>query len=196
MDFKHFWPLIICVCVCVCVGFFSHLQLFVTPWAICSLPGSSVHGILQARILEWVALPSFRGSSQPRDQTRVSCFAGRFLTTWATRVALQAPPYLGLSLQVLLFLWYIFRNGIVVKIFLHFLLLFLLFYFSLPSDLPDWRAFLLCQSSGPSLVLKHNSWNFLGFPGFTLIRKPVFMFLPGAWKWFPVCWLLFLMSFL
>ena len=33
----------------------------------CSLPGSSVHGILQARILKWIALPSFRGSSQPRD---------------------------------------------------------------------------------------------------------------------------------
>ena len=37
----------------------------------CSLPGSSVHGILQARVLEWVALPSSRGSSQPRDQTQV-----------------------------------------------------------------------------------------------------------------------------
>ena len=42
----------------------------------CSLPGSSVHGILQARILEWVAMPSYRGSSQPRDQTHVS-YAGR-----------------------------------------------------------------------------------------------------------------------
>ena len=38
----------------------------------CSLPGSSVHGILQARILEWVAMPAFRGSARPRDQTRVS----------------------------------------------------------------------------------------------------------------------------
>ena len=44
----------------------------------CSLPGSSVHGILQARILEWVAISFSRGSSQPRDQTRVSCIAGRF----------------------------------------------------------------------------------------------------------------------
>ena len=39
----------------------------------CSLPGSSVHGIFQARILEWVAIPFSRGSSQPRDQTYVSC---------------------------------------------------------------------------------------------------------------------------
>ena len=38
----------------------------------CNLPGSSVHGILQVRILEWVAMPSSRGSSQPRDQTQVS----------------------------------------------------------------------------------------------------------------------------
>ena len=46
-----------------------------------SLLGSSVHGLLQARILEWVVIPFSRGSSQPRDQTRVSCIAGRFFTT-------------------------------------------------------------------------------------------------------------------
>ena len=46
----------------------------------CSPPGSSLHGILQARILEWVAIPLSRGSSPPRDQTQVSCTAGRFLT--------------------------------------------------------------------------------------------------------------------
>ena len=45
-----------------------------------SLLGSSVHGILQARILEWVAIPFSRGSSQPRDRTQVSCIAGRLLT--------------------------------------------------------------------------------------------------------------------
>ena len=41
-----------------------------------SPPGSSIHGVLQARILEWVATSSSRGSSQPRDQTQVSCIAG------------------------------------------------------------------------------------------------------------------------
>ena len=45
-----------------------------------SPPGSSVRGILQARILEWVAMPSSRGSSRPRDGTQVSCIAGRFFT--------------------------------------------------------------------------------------------------------------------
>ena len=48
-------------------------------------PDSSVHGILQARILEWVAIPFSRGSSQPRDRTQVSHIAGRFFTIWATR---------------------------------------------------------------------------------------------------------------
>ena len=50
----------------------------------CSLPGSSVHGVLQARILEWVAISFSRGSSQSRDQTQVSCIAGRHFTLWTT----------------------------------------------------------------------------------------------------------------
>ena len=50
-----------------------------------SPPGSSVHGILQARILEWVAILFSSGSSWPRDWTQVSCTAGRFLTIWATK---------------------------------------------------------------------------------------------------------------
>ena len=54
--------------------------LFATPW-------TAVHGIVQARILEWVAFPFSRGSFQPRDRTQVSCIAGGFFTSWATRVA-------------------------------------------------------------------------------------------------------------
>ena len=53
----------------------------------CSLPGSSIHGILQARILEWVAIPLSRGSFWLGDWTSVSCIAGRFFTIWATREA-------------------------------------------------------------------------------------------------------------
>ena len=53
----------------------------------CSPPGSSVHGILQARVLEWVAIPFSRGSSWPRNRTWVSYIAGRFFTVWATREA-------------------------------------------------------------------------------------------------------------
>ena len=82
---------------------FSCVQLYVNPWTIAhqapvsmgilvttmgsSLPGSSVHGISQARILELVAMPSSRGSSQPRDQTQVSHIAGGFFTVWTTREA-------------------------------------------------------------------------------------------------------------
>ena len=85
----------------------------------CSPPGSSVHGISQARILEWAAIPFSRRSSWPRDWTQVSRIAGRFFTVWATReahsvqfssvqplshvrlfatpwtIALQAPPSIG-----------------------------------------------------------------------------------------------------
>ena len=55
----------------------------------CSLPGSSVHGIFQARTLEWVAISFFRGSSRPRDWTWVSRIVGRRFTIWATREALN-----------------------------------------------------------------------------------------------------------
>ena len=54
----------------------------------CSPLGSSVHGIPKARILEWVVICFSRGSSWPRDQTRLSCIAGRVLINWATRKAL------------------------------------------------------------------------------------------------------------
>ena len=53
----------------------------------CSPPGSSVHGIFQARIPEWVAISFCRGSFWPRGQTWVSCTAGRFFTNWVTREA-------------------------------------------------------------------------------------------------------------
>ena len=52
-----------------------------------TLCNSTVHGVLQARILEWVAFSFSRGSSQPRDQTQVSQIVGRFFTSWATKEA-------------------------------------------------------------------------------------------------------------
>ena len=58
----------------------TRVQFFATPWTV-------VYGILQARILEWVAIPFSRGSSQPRDHTQVSCITGRFYTSWASREA-------------------------------------------------------------------------------------------------------------
>ena len=61
----------------------SYIQFFVTPWTF-SLPGSSLCGISQARILEWVAISFSRGSFRPKDQTQVSCSAGKFFTDLAT----------------------------------------------------------------------------------------------------------------
>ena len=74
----------VCVCVCVCVLVAQSCPTLWDPMDY-SLPGSPVHGILQARILEWVAIPFSRGSSWPRDQTWVSWTTGRFFTVWATR---------------------------------------------------------------------------------------------------------------
>ena len=53
----------------------------------CSLPGPSVHGNFQVRILKWIMVPFSRGSSQPRNWTQVSCIAGGFFIIWATREA-------------------------------------------------------------------------------------------------------------
>ena len=65
----------------------SSVQLFVTPRTDCSLPGSSIHGIFQAGILEWVAISFSRGTSWHRDWTQASHVIGRCFTVWATREA-------------------------------------------------------------------------------------------------------------
>ena len=73
----------VCMCVCTCVHARTQSGPTVGDPMDCSPPGSSLHGNLQARILEWVAMPSSRGSSRSRDQTCascVSCIAGRFFT--------------------------------------------------------------------------------------------------------------------
>ena len=59
----------------------------------CSLPGFSVHGIFQARVLEWVAISFSKESSWPRDRTQVSCIADRCFTLWAT----NSPLYIYIS---------------------------------------------------------------------------------------------------
>ena len=70
----------------------------------CSLPVSSVHGILQARILEWVAIPFSRGSSQLRGWTWVSCIAHRFFTIWTTREAVL-PFSVTIFISILSLFW-------------------------------------------------------------------------------------------
>ena len=75
--------LLIC---CMCMLSHSVVQLFANLWTISHRSGSYIHRILQARILELVAIPFCRGSFRPRDWTWVSYIAGRFFTVWATTV--------------------------------------------------------------------------------------------------------------
>ena len=79
----------------ICVNFVSVVELLshvrLKEPLDCSLPGPSVHGVLQARILEWVASSSSRGTSSPRDWTGVSCLGRWILYHWATREALPWP---------------------------------------------------------------------------------------------------------
>ena len=83
----------LCLCLYSCPACFSFLsEAIQSCLTLCnpmdwSLSGSSIHGIFQARVLEWVAISFSRGSSQPRDQTQVSRIVGRRFTIWATREA-------------------------------------------------------------------------------------------------------------
>ena len=90
------WELLCCSTQASHCGGFSSVKVLVAQSCPtlcdpmnCSPSASYVHGILQARILEWVAMPFSRGSSWPRNQTRVSCISGRFFTVWATSEAFQ-----------------------------------------------------------------------------------------------------------
>ena len=65
----------------------------------CSQPGSSVHGILQARILEWASISFSRGSSRPRNRTQLSHILGRCFNLWATREALELSIVVHFSYQ-------------------------------------------------------------------------------------------------
>ena len=69
--------------VVLCALLLSHVRLFAIPWTV-ALKAPLSMGILQVRILEWVAMSSSRASAQPRDRTHVSCSAGGFFTIWAS----------------------------------------------------------------------------------------------------------------
>ena len=79
-------PAVSCCCACM-LSHISCVWLFATIWTVAP-PDSSVHGILQAIILEWVVISSSRGSSQTRDRTCISCIGRRILYHWATWKAL------------------------------------------------------------------------------------------------------------
>ena len=80
-------PLLLAVCVCVCVRLVTQSCLIlVTPWTVAG-QSPLFMGIFQTRMLEWVAMPSSRGSSQPRDEGQVSRIVSEFFTARTTRKA-------------------------------------------------------------------------------------------------------------
>ena len=104
------WIYITYICIYILVLVIQSCPTLCDPMD-CSLSGSSVHGILQARILERVSMPSSRGSSQPGDWTWVSCITSKFFTIWATREA-HTYIYKLRTLFVLLFSLSIVSNSL------------------------------------------------------------------------------------
>ena len=141
------YPLCFLICLCECyqktpanrVSMFTNVpsvqslsivRLFETPWTIAQ-PGSSPQGILQARLLEWVAMSSSRGSSWPRDGTHVSCTGSLILYHWATRP--ERNIFFSSSSQgrhLFFFFFFLFFGLAIYKVFIEFLtMLFLLSIF-------------------------------------------------------------------
>ena len=102
----------VCVYVCVCIGMYMHAKSLQSCVTLCdpvdhSLPGSSVHGILQAKILRWVAIPYSRGSSRPKDQSRFL-----HLLHWQAGSLPLMPPgrlYIYISPTVLILFFFCFH---------------------------------------------------------------------------------------
>ena len=107
----YLWVCMLYVCICMLIFVCMYIHIFTYTFTafllfaqscptLCypvdcsSLPGSSIHGIFQARILEWVAISFSRRSSLPRDWTEVSCIVGRRFTVWVTRKVLYVYTYI------------------------------------------------------------------------------------------------------
>ena len=132
----------------------------------------TVHGILQARIRECVAFPFSRGSSQPRNQTRVSCTTGRFFTNWAIREALSVLHWVHIcmkcSLGISNFLDEIssLSRSIVILYFFALITLegFLFFFSSVYFFFISWRLITLQYCSGFCHTLTRISHGFTCIP--------------------------------
>ena len=133
---------------------------------VCSPPGSSVHGILQARVLEWVAVSFSRGSPQCRDRTQLSHTAGRFFAFWTPREALISNPNLHLHLHLHSCLHPIIYSHILTWTWTH-------IHVHLQAPLGDILVLLPDRGNEVNIEIKQNTQSF-GFPGlmkvtFTLI---------------------------
>ena len=115
--------------------------------------GSSVHGILQAKILEWVAIPSSSGFSPPRDQARVSCIGRRVLYHWPHLGSpLLTMPGVNLNSTHFALLLYL-QSSVIVPTKCYYFLCLSPFLPMLDSKIPDSRV-MLC----PSLCSQYSSW--------------------------------------
>ena len=132
-----------------------------------SLPplGLYSHGILQARILEWVAFPFSRGSSQPRDRTQVSRTVGRFFTSWATTPPLALWP-------LALLLWSLVPQGLCICICYFFCLKFS----SHISAISSW-IILTSSSMKPSTTSPTRMFSCCPFPE----RSVLLFYFPFHW---------------
>ena len=126
----------------------------------CSLPGSSVHGILQARILEWVIMPFNRRFSWPREWTWVSCIIGGFSTVWGTREALLA-----VEMPDIFISWY----------------RYLQIPFMLITALKSWKLFIICWILLHCAVLSRLLLDCVTKSVFSHVLVIVFQYI-----WFPV----------
>ena len=141
-----------------------------------SLPCSSIHGIFQARVLEWGAISFSRGSSQPRNRTWVSCIVGRRFTIWATREVLSlsaillnsAFKWVYLSFLISFCFFFSYFKGLLRQPFCLFAFLFmgdgldhclvLYFYWSSPWYL-NFSMFLSQWKKLKTLLLQVSKWN-------------------------------------
>ena len=131
----------------------------------CSLPGSSVYGISQARFLEWVAIFFSRGSFQPRDWTRISCIGRQILYHWVTRVIVSIFSYRYKNKRNIFFL----------------LMKILLRIWSNNSHMYHRALFTLVTMWISSLALSYN-WKFAHFDHLHLNPSA-----PTSRKWFLIC---------
>ena len=139
-----------------------------------SPPGSSVHGILPARILEWVAISVSRGSSGPRDRTQVSRIADRRFNLWATRGPPECLCAVYLPIYSSSFLW---TGSLFIICALLFVCLMVCFFFLLGSWVGPWLSHQFLTFPNLNLAPRlHAFWIFsLGsFPRFRLFRHDTF----------------------
>ena len=123
-----------------------------------SLPGSSIHGILQARIMEWVAIPFFRGSSQPKDQTQVSCIADRFFTAQIIKHRFAFGAYIHGHVQPFATPWNVAHQALLSIGFSSQEYWVAIFYSRMSSQPRDWTHISCVSCIGRQILYHCTTW--------------------------------------